>query len=100
MDWKPYVRDRLIATHPSGFVMIKPADAQTTVSMFCSVCDHVLRSKEDEVDWRSYGCCNRCAQLWAHARKEEWLSGWRPTPQQVRDAESERMPLRTTLNID
>lgn len=100
MIWKPYVRDRLIATHPSGFVVIKPVDAQSSVDVFCAICDHAMRSRDDEIDWRSYGCCNRCAQRWAHSRKDAWMSGWRPSAEQVLNAESERLPLHATLSID
>ncbi len=100
MNWRPYIRDRLITDHPSGFVIIKPKDAQPPVDMFCAVCDHAMRSREDELDWQSYGCCNRCAQRWAHPRKEAWAAGWRPTEQQVLDAEAERLPMHATLSID
>jgi hypothetical protein len=100
MTWKSYTNDRLMFEHPSGFVIIKPSDASETVDIFCAVCDHALRSRDDEIAWREFQCCDRCARTWAAPRREAWKGGWRPTNEQVMESEADRLPLVATLNID
>lgn len=100
MDWKPYPRDRVFAEHPSGFVVIKPADDDKPVPLSCPLCTALMRSRDDDVAFREFECCNRCAMHWAHPRRKQWKEGWRPSPEQVVEYEAERLPLRATLDID
>ncbi len=100
MDWKPYPNDRLMTQHPSGFVIIKPVEDDTPTPLACPICEALLRSRDDEVSYRDYECCYRCAMNWAHARRKEWKEGWRPTPEQVVRLEADRPPLIVKLDID
>lgn len=100
MEWKPYPRDRLVAEHPSGFVIIKPAEDEPPVPIGCSVCGSLMRSRDDEVSYHEHSCCYRCALHWAHPRRKEWKEGWRPTPEQVAKLEEDRPPLVVKLDID
>ena len=100
MKWRPYLNDRLISEHESGFVVIVPNDATIPVPLFCSICDHVMRSKDDEESFYDYECCYRCAMHWAHPRKDVWKNGWRPTQEQISEFETQRMPMVVTLEVD
>ena len=100
MDYAPYLNDRLIARHPAGFVVIVPVDASVPVALSCPVCDSVMRSREDESSWFEFSCCYRCAMTWAHARRSEWVSGWRPSSDDVGLERAIRPPMTVTLDID
>ena len=100
-EWKKYPNNRLMQ-QCDGFVVIVPDDllTQAQVPLCCPVCDHVLRSYSDETSYREFECCERCAMLWAHARREQWKSGWRPTPEDVCEAEKDRPKLTVSFDVD
>lgn len=100
MPQRPYLRDRLIEDRPEGFVIIVPIDVEPRIPLVCNICDHVMRNCDDEVAWHEFGCCDRCARLWAHPRREAWKGGWRPTAEQVASAEVDRLPLSLVFDID
>jgi hypothetical protein len=100
MAWRPYLKDRLIDERPEGFVVIVPVGVAPPVPLVCPVCDHVMRTREDETSHREFGCCERCALLWAYPRREAWNGGWRPSQEQVTAAEADRLPLSITLDVD
>jgi hypothetical protein len=100
MTWKPYINDRLIKHHNEGFVVITPVDAAPAIPLCCPVCNAALRTREDESAYIDVSCCNRCALLWAHARRKEWKDGWRPTQEQIHAAELVRPPLSMIFDID
>lgn len=96
---KPYLKDRLIDQH-DGFVVIVPNDSLLPTPLGCDVCGFVFRSQDDESSFNEFGCCDRCSRLWASSRKEAWKEGWRPSAEQVKEAESDRMPLNYVFDID
>jgi len=98
--FKPYVGDRLIKDHPSGFSIIVPTDRTPVVPLFCPVCDYALRSRDDEEAYLEFECCDRCSRLWASGRREAWKAGWRPSTVQVQAAEVDRPPLVISLEVD
>jgi len=100
MEWRPYLRNRKIAEHPSGFVIIIPEGSPKATPMSCPICDHVFRSREDESAYAEFECCDRCMLLWAHPRRSLWKDGWRPTAEQVSQAEELRPPMSVMLDID
>ena len=100
MAWRPYLKDRLIEDRPEGFVVIVPVGAEPPVPLACALCSYVMRSREDEVSHHEFGCCERCARIWAHARRQSWKDGWRPTPGQVKAAEIDRAPLTLVFDVD
>lgn len=97
---RPYLKDRLIEERPEGFVVIVPVGAEPPVPLACPICDHVLYGRDDETSSMEFSCCDRCARLWAHARRKDWKDGWRPTAEQVSAAEADRMPLVLTIDVD
>lgn len=97
--FRPYLRDRMIK-ECDGFVVIVPADADPVVPLCCSVCDHMMKSRDDETAYLEFGCCDRCARLWAQPRRQAWHDGWRPTPDQVGEAELDRPPMSITFDVD
>lgn len=99
-DWRKYLKDRLIKECQGGFVVIIPDGASVSVPLACSICDHLMRSRDDESAHLEFGCCHRCALLWAHPRREAWRSGWRPSMNQVIEAEKDRLPLAFTFEVD
>lgn len=84
----------------NGVVIVKPVDPVEIVSFFCDTCDHVLRTRDDEDAWRKFKCCYHCAKHWAYPNVTAWQSGWRPSQEQIAEAELDRMPLRATLQVD
>jgi hypothetical protein len=100
MGQRPYLKDRLIEDHPAGFAIIVPVDNELPVPLVCVVCDHVMRSRDDEISYFEFGCCDRCSQLWAYPRRQAWLAGWRPSVDEVKAAEIDRRPLNLKFHID
>lgn len=92
MTKRQYVGDRLIEDR-DGYVIIVPKDATDPTPISCPVCMHVMRTGDDELSYRTFSCCDRCARLWAAPRRAQWAEGWRPTPEQVLAAEPDRVPL-------
>lgn len=100
MKWRPYLHDRKIADHPDGFYVIVPDEVEQVTPICCDVCKHLMRSLDDEIAWREYGCCHMCALAWASPRKDEWLVGWRPDPEKLAYEISQRPPLIVNLELD
>ena len=96
-DWRPYFDNRLIRDAGSYSVIV-PNDTTEPMPMACALCDHLFRDRDDQVAYDEFRCCDRCARLWAHPRRQAWKDGWRPTSEQVEDAEKDRLPL--TINLD
>ena len=97
---RPYLKDRLIENRPEGYVVIVPVDAIPPVPLACPTCKYVMRSKDDELEYGLFGCCDYCARLWARPRKNAWAEGWRPTHEQIIDAELVRPQLKVNFDID
>jgi hypothetical protein len=97
---RPYIRDRLIDDRPEGFVVIVPVDAEPSIPLACPICRHVMRSRDDEVSYNEFQCCDRCARLWAHPNRQAWKDGWRPSAEQVQEAEVDRVPLTLVFRAD
>ncbi len=100
MAQRPYLKDRLIEDRPEGFVVIVPEGAVPPVPLTCALCDHVMRSRDDEFSHHEFGCCERCSRIWAQCRRQAWRDGWRPTPEQVKAAEADRVPLSIVFDVD
>jgi hypothetical protein len=85
IEWKPYLRDRLIAEHPAGFFVIRPAEEVSATPLFCPLCESVMTSFYDEGSYRKFSCCDICASKWAYPNMEKWSDGWRPTQSEAKD---------------
>jgi hypothetical protein len=99
MSWRPYLNDRLIDDRPEGFSVIVPADAPKAVPLACPVCDFLMRSHDDGAAFNAFGCCDRCARLWAWPSRPAWEAGWRPSAEQVKAAEGDRPPLSFFFDV-
>ena len=94
MDWKPYIKDRLIAEHEDGFFVIVPASFEPAVPLSCEICDRLFRTHDDKVAYKEFQCCHLCAMKWAHPRRDKWKEdGWRPAAEQVKEDVANRPPL-------
>lgn len=100
MEWKSYLRDRVIAKHPKNFYIIKPRDAEAGVPLSCPVCDTLMRSRDDENAWHDFSCCHMCSMAWAAPRRKEWKEGWRPSEQDLLAEVKRRPPHTVQFYID
>ena len=99
-SWKPYVGNRKSFFHSKGFIVIIPNDELKSQPLTCEVCDYVFRTREDANSWHEFGCCERCAMLWAIPRRKDWEAGWRPSKEQLAKSEVERPPLVMSLDVE
>lgn len=83
INWKPYMKDRLIAEHPRGFYVIKPAEVNDSQPLFCPLCESIMRSEMDDDAYKKFTCCDSCATTWAYRNKEKWKEGWRPSSEEI-----------------
>ena len=84
MNWEPYLNDRMIAKHPSGFYVIKTKDiSHQNKPLFCPVCDYLMNSVYDEETYEKFSCCDNCANKWVYIDQDRWKSGWRPTSDEI-----------------
>lgn len=98
--FRRYPGNRLIKRHPAGFSIIVPTESDPVIPLCCPVCSYALRNRDDEEAYCEFECCDRCSRLWAASRREAWKIGWRPTAEQILDAERDRQPLLITLEVD
>ena len=54
-------------------------------NMFCELCSFPLLTKSDFDSNKKYEVCNECFLTFAEARKNEWLAGWRPDKQKIKE---------------
>lgn len=83
MDWKPYTKDRMLADHPSGFSVIKPVEMEGGRSIFCPLCEAIMRTVYDDESYDKFGCCDSCAAKWVYPDVDRWMNGWRPSRGEV-----------------
>ncbi len=49
----------------------------------CPVCESYSFSEKDDLYMARYECCFNCYVKWVDGREDRWLSGWRPTKEQI-----------------
>lgn len=96
-EWKKYPRNRRCRVTDKGLLIIVPEDHTDRVPLWCPVCKTVFRTNEDEESYIELKCCYACALDWAHARRAEWLNGWRPNPEHVEERLTTRTPIVTVI---
>jgi len=84
---------------PHGFYVVTPTEAWDITSLCCPVCTVVMRTKEDDVSYHEFQCCERCSMLWAFSHREEWKNGWRPSQEEIDAAEATRSPMIIDLAL-
>lgn len=82
-EWRPYLGDRLIKDHPSGFVVIVPTQSEACVPLFCPVCRLLMQTSEDAIYFRDKQCCSKCGMKWADPDLDSWFAGVRPSCDEV-----------------
>lgn len=98
-DWRPYFNDRL-RKDCEGFVVIVPLETALTIPLKCPVCSMLLSVSEDSEYFRAKSCCYKCGLKWADSNKEKWASGWRPSPEDVREEVKIRQAMPVSMNLD
>lgn len=54
------------------------------VPAFCPICERVMKGSRSVNTYYSFGCCRDCWVEWIDPdREERWLSGWRPSKEQI-----------------
>lgn len=79
MKFKSYHGNRFIAKCDEFYVIIQQENKAQTMSLSCPVCQVLLATHDDELAMLEYQCCDFCAVHFAHARKDLWKNGWRPS---------------------
>jgi hypothetical protein len=87
--------DRVVV-QKNTFLAITPAKLDDYMPLACPVCD-TLMCLDDAHTWEEFSCCSQCANAWAYLRKEEWKTGWRPSPDVIKDVCSLRPKLRVNI---
>ena len=52
------------------------------VPLWCPVCSSLMKGKSS-LTWYKYKCCIDCVIEWIEGREERWLSGWRPSAEEI-----------------
>jgi|1_EtaG_2_1085319.scaffolds.fasta_scaffold00061_66 hypothetical protein len=64
------------------FVIITE-DREEKSYLFCPVCQITMNTADDYSYIRRFKCCSECGMKWAEPMREKWLSGWRPSDEEV-----------------
>lgn len=59
-------------------LIISSTDLDKIVPVFCEVCKFPMKTLEDSISFRMYGCCNHCEMHWTRTKFGKWEDGWRP----------------------
>ena len=89
-DFKPYFSDRKFRDHPLGFKIIVPNEDIKVTPLFCPICDEAMRDPADPESFEKWEACSRCAEFFAYPRRDVWLTGWRPSSEELDKYRSER----------
>jgi hypothetical protein len=63
----------------------------------CPVCKILLRDRNDMLAQSSYGCCRLCEIEVAYPNKSKWMSGWRPTGDELEGIRKKRKQVPSYL---
>ena len=93
-SWKLLDKHREIASVLSVTV-IRPINKKEKLGLSCPVCDTMVRGVEDSKEISRLGACRQCTDKWTYANYDDWMSGWRPSTDQVAAELKERksMPI-------
>lgn len=96
---KEYFGNRSISKYDDYYV-ITPTTYEHNIPISCPVCNYLMRTKDDEIAWWKYKCCNFCSMRWAASRENDWLSGWRPNKEELSTEISQRPFITIQLDIE
>ena len=80
------------------FIDETKCESKTKSFIWCNICEFVLKSIDDIELNRKYGCCEECWLTFGQMRKQEWLTGWRPSQEDLNRYKDKRRILN--INID
>lgn len=81
------------------YVVIKQENIQIT-PLFCTICELLMRSRDDELAFQTFGCCDSCASFFAKPKRSLWESGWRPSKEEIVTMKSCLNPILVLLKVD
>lgn len=93
-EWKDYPNDRKVCDKGNYVVIIPNAylenDSKKSMPIFCDVCGIRFGQIDDEETYKKFTCCSACADNWAYSNKEKWISGWRPSQEEIKISVAKR----------
>lgn len=63
----------------------------------CPVCNFTLRDMNDVLSYEEYQCCTDCQNKFVFRDLESWMSGSRPTADEISDFREHLLTLPTYL---
>lgn len=79
-------------------VLIEEGAMDDVVPHDCPVCQLVFRDIDDVMSYENWECCTDCRDQFVYQDKEAWLSGKRPTEEQI-EKFRESLRLRPTYLV-
>ena len=73
-------------THLQGDVVIKKKTRNENIKRTCPVCKTYSFSPKDDLYMNRFKCCFRCYIEFVEYREEKWLSGKRPSKENINEA--------------
>jgi hypothetical protein len=64
-----------------------------SMPFFCGTCEFPHDANRDWMYFEKFEMCQECAMTLVEARQSEWLSGWRPSREQIDMYINSRMQL-------
>jgi len=61
----------------------------SNAKMFCSICDLLTISVEDQVSKSEIGICRSCELAFFQPRRKDWKLGWRPNKEEIKNKKAE-----------
>ena len=79
-----------------NLIFINESENVDETKLWCSLCEFLLKSKNDLKCQKDFGCCEECWLSFGEMRQKEWKDGWRPDSKTLDRYKAKRK----ILNID
>lgn len=78
--WSKLNNDKKIKTICNNkIIVIASANfEETTIPLFCPLCEFPMKTKEDALSFRQSKCCEKCENRWLNVRGIDLLKGQYP----------------------
>ena len=73
-----------------GKVVLVRAATPPSVPFWCPICSLVISNSIDAETYREIGACRDCENDFVDRDRPRWLSGWRPSSEEVKTAVENR----------
>ena len=79
-EWKDLNADQKMKTTCNGklIIIVSKEFEKITVPLFCPICELPMKTKEDGLSFRKYGCCEKCDNRWTCTKGIDWAEGKLP----------------------